>query len=78
MTDQLELERAQVTARGAHAVAAGPKTILVHAQNDGTVDARLEAMSVGLAARVQAQRLHRHDLVPVVNVNLGWTFGGVD
>ena len=75
MTDQLELERAQVTARGAHAVAAGPKTILVHAQNDGTVDARLEAaLSLARAYSAHIECLH---ITPIQAYVAFDGFGGV-
>ena len=41
MTDQLELDRAEAAARDAHALAAGPKNILVNLQIDETVGDRL-------------------------------------
>lgn len=75
MTEQLELDRAQAAARDAHAVAAGPKNILVHVQNDETVDDRLEAaLSLARAYRAHIECLH---VTPIQAYVAYEDFGGV-
>jgi nucleotide-binding universal stress UspA family protein len=75
MTDQLDLERAPAGAKGADALAAGPKTILVHVQNDETVDDRLEAaLSLARAYSAHIECLH---VTPIQAYVAYEGFGGV-
>ena len=74
MADQLELKRAQ-QAREAHALGAGPKNILVHVQNDGSVDGRLEAaLSLARAYSAHIECLH---VTPIQAYIAFEGFGGV-
>lgn len=75
MTDQLEMERAEAAAGNAHALAAGPKTILVHVQNDETVEDRLEAaLALARAYRAHIECLH---VTPIQAYVAYEGFGGV-
>ena len=74
MTDQLELERTPA-ARDTQALGAGPKTILVHVQDDETVDDRLEAaLSLARAYRAHIECLH---VTPIQAYVAYEGFGGV-
>ena len=75
MTDQLELERTAQAAEQVEMLAAGPKTILVHVQNDGTVESRLEAaLSLARAYRAHIECLH---VTPIQAYVAFDGFGGV-
>jgi nucleotide-binding universal stress UspA family protein len=75
MTDQLELQRANESSRDTHAAVAGPKNILVHVQNDETVDARLEAaLSLARAYSAHIECLH---VTPIQAYVAFDGFGGV-
>ena len=57
--DQLELERQTVTRKDVHALDASPKTILVHIQNDETLNSRLEsALSLARCYDAHLECLH--------------------
>lgn len=57
--DQLELERTLVMSKTKGAVGPGPKTILLHVQDDSSLDTRLEnALSVARACSAHVECLH--------------------
>lgn len=57
--DQLELERQTATRKDVHALDASPKTILVHVQNDETLNSRLEsALSLARCYDAHLECLH--------------------
>ncbi len=57
--DQLELERQTATRKDVHALDASPKTILVHIQNDETLNSRLEsALSLARCYDAHLECLH--------------------
>lgn len=59
MMDQLELERGLEATNSAEAPSAGPKNILVHVQNDETIDDRLEAaLALARAYSAHVECLH--------------------
>lgn len=73
--DQLELERAPTAAEDARAFDASPKTILVHVQNDETVDTRLEAALA--LARAYSAHLEFLHITPIQAYVAFEGFGGV-
>ncbi|HEY0628752.1 MAG TPA: universal stress protein [Sphingomicrobium sp.] len=75
MTDQLALERTGEAAPAIHSLAAGPKNILVHVQNDGTVEDRLQAaLSLARAYSAHIECLH---VTPIQAYVAYEGFGGV-
>jgi nucleotide-binding universal stress UspA family protein len=74
MTDQLELQRAPA-GHDARTLGAAPKSILVHVQNDETVDDRLEtALSLARAYSAHVECLH---VTPIQAYVAYEGFGGV-
>ena len=73
--DQLELERETAATKDAHAFDASPKTILVHVQNDETVDTRLEAALA--LARAYSAHLELLHITPIQAYVAFDSFGGV-
>lgn len=73
--DQLELERTQTAMANVRAPDASPKTILVHVQNDETIDTRLEA-ALALARSYSAHLEFLH-VTPIQAYVAFDGFGGV-
>jgi nucleotide-binding universal stress UspA family protein len=75
MMDQLELERVPEAVRDAAKLVAGPKSILVHVQDDETVEDRLEAaLSLARAYSAHIECLH---VTPIQAYVAYEGFGGV-
>lgn len=73
--DQMELERTPAGAKNAHALDDSPKTILIHVQNDETVDTRLEtALALARAYSAHIECLH---VTPIQAYVAFDSFGGV-
>lgn len=73
--DQLELERQTAIRKDMHALDASPKTILVHVQNDETLNSRLEsALSLARCYDAHLECLH---IVPGQAYVAYDSFGGV-
>lgn len=73
--DQMELERTPAGAKDAHALDDSPKTILIHVQNDETVDTRLEtALALARAYSAHIECLH---VTPIQAYVAFDSFGGV-
>jgi nucleotide-binding universal stress UspA family protein len=73
--DQMELAKAPSAKKVVDAVDSGPKTILVHVQNDETIDARLEsALSLARAYSAHLECLH---VTPIQAYVAYDGFGGV-
>lgn len=73
--DQMELERTPAGAKDAHALDDSPKTILIHVQNDETVNTRLEtALALARAYSAHIECLH---VTPIQAYVAFDSFGGV-